>query len=133
MTRPGPEDLRLQLRDSWNRKLYLWWDHYNRDYLGGALERPRIAVGEGTTRLGQWDGERRILTISAAHIERDAWLSVMETLRHEMAHQFAQEVLDAADSAPHGSAFRHACSRLRCRRSDYRTSSYSTDRKKGIS
>jgi hypothetical protein len=106
--------LSQQLHASWSRKLYAWWEGYNRDYLKGVLKRPQIRVGTGDSKLGSWDGERRILSISVEHIERDPWLAVMETLRHEMAHQFAQEILRPAGETPHGDAFRHACDRLRC-------------------
>ena len=106
--------LRLKLRKVWNRKLYLWWDHYNQEYLSGVLQRPAIRIGEGEGELGQWNGRRRVLTVSAGHIERDPWGAVMETLRHEMAHQYAQETLKARDDGPHGEAFRKACERLRC-------------------
>lgn len=37
----------------------------------------------------------------------------METLRHEMAHQYVDEVLGGRDDAPHGTAFRNACRLLR--------------------
>ncbi len=114
MTASVVGSLERELRASWNRKLYLWWDHYNGDYLEGALKRPQIIIGTSGSRLGQWDGAQRTLTISAVHIDRDAWVAVMDTLRHEMAHQFAQEVLESSDGVPHGDAFRHACEKLRC-------------------
>ena len=107
------DDPTLGLRDAWNRKLYLWWDHYNQDYLQDALSRPQIRVGD-SGGLGSWTGDRRILTISAEHIGRDPWHSVMETLRHEMAHQYAHEVLEADSEGPHGQAFVQACEKLRC-------------------
>ena len=114
MTTSDREGLTRQLHASWNRKLYAWWEGYNRDYLEGALRRPQIRVGTGDSKLGSWDGERRILTISVDHVQRDPWLAVLETLRHEMAHQYAQEVLRPSGETPHGEAFRHACDRLRC-------------------
>ncbi|MDA2933114.1 DUF2786 domain-containing protein [Acidobacteria bacterium AH-259-D05] len=106
--------LRRKLRNSWNRKLYLWWHYYNQEYLTGALNKPLIRVGRAAQELGSWNGERRTLTISEAHIVRDPWLSVMDTLRHEMSHQYVEEVLKAKNEQPHGSAFHEACRRLRC-------------------
>jgi hypothetical protein len=38
----------------------------------------------------------------------------MDTLRHEMAHQYVDEVLKPGDEGPHGPAFKTACRRLRC-------------------
>jgi hypothetical protein len=102
------------LRLAWARKLGQWWAHYNEEYLGGALKAPLIRLGEGSGRLGQWEGGWRRLTISARHLEEQPWLEVMETLRHEMAHQYAEEVLGAGSESPHGPAFRQACRLLRC-------------------
>ena len=98
----------------WIRKLYAWWRHYNEEYLNGILRSPRIELGGGEQILGSWDGTRRILRIAVAHIEVDPWLYVMETLRHEMAHQYVAEVLEMEAEAPHGEAFRRACEKLRC-------------------
>ena len=98
---------------AWNRKLYLWFSQYNEEYAGGRLRRPLITLASGCRQLGSWDPAMRRITISVEHVRRDPWLDVMDTLRHEMAHQYAQEVLDA-DEPPHGPAFRRACEILRC-------------------
>ena len=58
--------LKGELRNIWNRKLYLWWRNYNQEYLAGALKLPLIRVGDGKHQLGYWDGARRTLTISEA-------------------------------------------------------------------
>lgn len=108
------DELTGELRNIWNRKLYLWWRNYNEGYLVGALKLPLIRVGDGKHQLGYWDGARRTLSISEAHIIQDPWLSVMDTLRHEMAHQYVEEILEVVDESPHGPAFQQACKRLRC-------------------
>ena len=98
---------------AWNRKLYLWFSQYNEEYAGGRLRRPVITLGSGSRQLGSWDPVLRRITISLEHVRRDPWLEVMDTLRHEMAHQYAHEVLGAGEP-PHGPAFRRACEILRC-------------------
>lgn len=103
-----------ELERAWGRALYRWWEFYDREYLHGALRRPMIALGDGGHRLGQWDPTLRRITVSRQHIERDHWSDVLDTLRHEMAHQYAHEVLRSGDEAPHGRAFRQACHKLRC-------------------
>ena len=120
----GPE-----LYEAWNRKLYHWWHYYNEQYADEDLRAPLISLSQAGHELGHWDATRRRLTISAPHIERDPWLEVMETLRHEMAHQYVDEVLrpsddhgfsdhsadsEAAAGGPHGAAFARACELLRC-------------------
>ncbi len=103
-----------QLREIWTHKLAMWWAHYNALYLNKAMRPPVFRLGRGTTVLGHWDGALRVLTISEVHIERDSWLSVMDTLRHEMAHQYVTDVLKVHDESAHGAAFRQACEKLRC-------------------
>ena len=103
-----------ELHEIWNRKLYTWWSHYNQEYLSGALKRPVIQLSESTVDLGQWNGDARVITISLIHIRKDPWTEVMETLRHEMAHQYAQEILVERHAPPHGDAFKTACKHLRC-------------------
>ena len=103
-----------ELQRSWVRKLYAWWRHYNEEYLDGALVLPLIELGGEGAVLGSWDTTHRRLRIAAGHIAADPWLRVMDTLRHEMAHQYVAEVLQAADESPHGEAFRRACKKLRC-------------------
>ncbi len=98
---------------TWGLELAGWWKYYNELYLDGALREPVIRIVESRSKLGTWDRDTRTLSVSEHHIARDPWLAVMETLRHEMAHQYAHEVLQAWDERPHGSAFAHACERLR--------------------
>ncbi|MDA0372622.1 MAG: SprT-like domain-containing protein [Planctomycetota bacterium] len=98
----------------WLVALHEWWGYYNDEYCRGQLQPVSIALSRGTTKeLGSWDGRRRLIEISAAHIQTDAWQDVMSTMRHEMAHQFAEEVLVAHGEPPHGPAFRKACRILR--------------------
>ena len=106
--------LHADLHAAWNRQLYRWWHQYNEQYLAGALQVPMIELGDGQSRLGYWERAWRRLTISAWHIGAHPWLEVMSTLRHEMAHQYADEVLQALDEPPHGPAFRRSAERLRC-------------------
>lgn len=106
--------IRQELRGAWVHKLVLWWAHYNGVYLNEAMRPPVIRLGGGTKTLGSWESERRILTVSEAHIERDPWLAVLDTLRHEMAHQYVDEILHVQNEGPHGEAFKSACEKLRC-------------------
>lgn len=108
------DPLQAELRLSWTRKLVVWWQHYNTLYLKDAMQLPVIRLGEGLSTLGHWQRERRTLTISDVHLQRDAWLAVMDTLRHEMAHQYVDEVLQIHHEDPHGASFRSACEKLRC-------------------
>lgn len=87
------------------------WDEVNRHYLGGALHPPVFRISESATTLGTWRLHERTLSISGALLLQRSQLEVLEVLKHEMAHQYADEVLAAtqAGETAHGSGFRHAC------------------------
>lgn len=104
---------RTDERGVWGVELRNWWRYYNELYLSAALREPVFRLSDGTGALGAFDRATRTLSISAEHVSRQPWLAVMETLRHEMAHQYAHEVLGATDERPHGEAFKRACARLR--------------------
>ncbi|MEC8993319.1 MAG: DUF2786 domain-containing protein [Candidatus Latescibacterota bacterium] len=110
MTGPPAPDL----RNAWLHTLVKWWKHYNHEFLRDALRLPIIELSDGEMTLGAWDGSHRRLMISARHIHEDAWTSVLDTLRHEMAHQYVDEVLKPEYETAHGPAFASACERLRC-------------------
>ena len=78
------------------------------------MQLPVIRLGQGLSTLGHWQADQRTLTISEWHVQRDPWLAVMDTLRHEMAHQYVGEVLQVQKEDPHGSSFQLACQKLRC-------------------
>ncbi len=108
-------EISAALRTSWIRKLYRWWNIYNEEYLACSLRQPLIELSSATQKLGQWDYGQRRISISCAHIEGDPWALVLDTLRHEMAHQYVSDDLDPGGvQPPHGEAFREACAKLRC-------------------
>lgn len=90
-----------------------FWRHYNWSYLGECLKQPTFRLDDASSRLGSWNRELRQISLSLNHVLQDSWMAVMETLRHEMAHQYVDEILGGHDSAPHGPAFLQACQRLR--------------------
>jgi hypothetical protein len=108
------QQVRDQLHTAWLRKLAVWWSHYNEEYLDGVLRTPLISLSDAGSEWGHWEPRTRRLSISAPHIEREPWLEVMETLRHEMAHQYVDEHLRPVREKPHGETFARACEQLRC-------------------
>ena len=124
MTSPLAQDLRT----AWLRMLAKWWHHYNHEFLRDALAIPVIELSQSDERLGAWDRGFRRIMISALHVERDPWGQVLDTLRHEMAHQFVDEVLRPAGESAHGAAFSSACERLRCSASARSRPSHGEDR-----
>jgi hypothetical protein len=107
------DEIPVALQGAWVQQLRRFYDLYNANYVKGSLRRPLFRLGESSERLGQWDGSFRTITISVRHILAHPWESVLETLRHEMAHQYAEEVLGRRGEPPHGDAFREAAHLLR--------------------
>lgn len=93
----------------WTRRLLGEWRTLNHWRLRGSMKAPQLQITRDMRRWGWWDPNRRLLSISERQIACYTWASVVETLKHEMAHQYVTEVLRVADERPHGAAFRRAC------------------------
>lgn len=105
---------RLHFHPLWLDRLRWLWGEANRRHLGGALRPAVLSIDcDSHAVLGRWRRSLREISISEAHILSHPWPEVEQTLYHEMAHQFADEVLQAHDEAAHGPAFAEACRRLR--------------------
>lgn len=90
------------------------WGDLNYRHLRSRLRPPSIMIHEGERRWGAWHPSRRLITISRRQVLCYTWESVVETLKHEMAHQFVSEALGGDGEPPHGPAFREACRLLAC-------------------
>ncbi len=113
MTTTLPPALRQKLHPAWIARLRTAWTTANRTHLHGQLKPPVLAIDCGANqRLGMWQRGARLLSISEQHMLTAAWYDVEQTLRHEMAHQFVDEVLGVHDETAHGPAFVQACARL---------------------
>jgi hypothetical protein len=94
------------------RELALEWAHVNRIYFKEALSAPQIALVRSRGQLGRWIQDTRTLEISRPLVLEQPWGVVLEVLKHEMAHQYVNEVLGETTQTPHGGAFRATCARL---------------------
>lgn len=108
---PTPEE---QLHRAWLDELLHAWHGFNKRHLGGVLRPPVLHIDRAATRLGHWQRETRILSLSHEHLLRHGWDDVLDTLKHEMAHQYVDEVL-GGDERPHGPRFAGACAMLEIR------------------
>ncbi|MFO7963608.1 MAG: DUF2786 domain-containing protein [Desulfobacterales bacterium] len=77
------------------------------------MKKPLFSLGNMTARYGSWSLEKREIRISRHLVEHHPWDAVRDVLRHEMAHQMADEVFAAADQTAHGPLFQDACRLLR--------------------
>lgn len=94
------------------RELLREWATVNANHFRGALKPARLEIVEGDRHLGEWRRAHRVIAFSRAFVEKQPWGVVVEVLKHEMAHQYAHEVLGAVDETAHGPAFRQVCDRL---------------------
>lgn len=73
------------------------------------LRRPQFELGDAGGRLGSWNAAREVIRVSRRFARERGWEEVRELLRHEMAHQLADQALLGAVETSHGPAFREAC------------------------
>lgn len=103
-----------ELQALWIRHLRWFYDYYNEEYVRRQLRPPVLRLSSARQPLGQWDPNTCCITISEHHILAHTWESVLDTLRHEMAHQYVHEVMGCVTAPAHGEEFVHACRILRC-------------------
>jgi len=76
------------------------------------LKAPLFEIREGQSRAGAWSPGLDTLSLASWLIRDHSWDVVLEVLKHEMGHQYAQQVMGRGDELPHGPAFQEACDRL---------------------
>lgn len=103
---------RAQL-DAWLEALLLReiaaeWEGINWALFREKMRRPIFELVDATGVLGMWRAHDRTIAISRAAAISRPWTETVETLKHEAAHQFVDEIL-GGDEAPHGPRFREVC------------------------
>src|SRR5258706_12604080 len=107
-----PDDfqrLSAELERAAQRALRYAYDDANHTFFKKLLRPPIFAFTDAGARLGRWLGSERTLEISRPLLTQQSWGIVIEVLKHEMAHQFVDEVLGLGDEVAHGPAFRQVC------------------------
>jgi len=96
--------------------LSLEWDHslwVLDEPERSKMKKPLFSLRDMGRKLGTWSSEKNEISLSRDHVLNCPWDDTREILIHEMAHQYADQVLHARDETPHGPLFRNACQRLR--------------------
>ncbi len=104
--------LHTELGSALLRELFDTWREINANHFRGKLRPPVLEFSDVGSRLGQWNGARRTLSIDRRLAFEKPWSVVREVLKHEVAHQFVDEVLQIHDQAAHGPAFEDVCRRF---------------------
>jgi hypothetical protein len=105
---PRTDGLSIELERAALLELRAAWERANGEYFKGTLRRPVLEIADLESQLGRWLGEHRTIQVARRLLEH-GWGVVLEVLKHEMAHQFVDEVLGLCDERAHGPAFRQVC------------------------
>jgi hypothetical protein len=62
--------------------------------------------------LGRWVSDERTIEMSRRLCVEEPWGVAVEVLKHEMAHQYVDEVLGIRDETAHGPAFQDLCAKI---------------------
>src|SRR6478735_7081503 len=85
------------------------WEDLNGALFRFQLTRPALELVDSSSRLGRWHGGLRVIEIARSLLIEHGWGVLVEVLKHEMAHQYVDEVLGQPDDAMHGAVFRKVC------------------------
>jgi hypothetical protein len=106
MARPP---LSIELERAALRAVRRSYDDVNGTFFGWGLVAPAFELVEPGGRLGRWVSAHRLIELSRSLLLEHGWGAVVEVLKHEMAHQYVDEVLQVRDESSHGPAFRRVC------------------------
>lgn len=91
------------------RALRAEWRRWNEWLFDGRLRAPLIELSDAEHQLGLWTSKDRTLRVARRLVRGHVWVTVVEILKHEMAHQYVVEVLGRTDETAHGDTFRRVC------------------------
>ncbi len=98
----------------------LQWEYRNCLYfldpeISSRLSPPQFSLFDAEKRLGKWSFDRKEIALSRSFALNHGWGDIREVLRHEIAHQIADEYFLASfhGETSHGPSFHQACKLLR--------------------
>jgi hypothetical protein len=101
--------LRIELEQAALRAIRTTYEHVNGSLFRFKLRMPALELVGSAERLGRWVPAERRIELCRDLLERHGWGVLEEVLKHEMAHQYVDEVLAVRDQPAHGPAFRKVC------------------------
>src|SRR5664279_4917449 len=105
----GTEQLSAELERAASVAILGAWEDLNGSLFRHELRRPALMLVDSVSRLGRWHGGLRVIEIARSLLLNHGWGVLVEVLKHEMAHQYVDEVLGQPDDAMHGTEFRNVC------------------------
>jgi hypothetical protein len=93
------------------RELYQEYERCNQQRRLG-LKKCLLLIEDNQSYWGLWNKETRVIRLAQKLVQNFPWHDVVGVLRHEMAHQYVDEILEQQGNTPHGSLFQKACERV---------------------
>jgi uncharacterized protein DUF2786/SprT-like family protein len=109
VTVDATQPLRIELEHAALRAIQRTYEHVNGSLFRFQLRTPAFELVAGTERLGRWVPAERRLELSRELLVSHGWGVLEEVMKHEMAHQYVDEVLRVRDEPSHGPEFRRVC------------------------
>lgn len=106
---PETQPLRVELEHAALRAVVRSYATLNGSLFRFRLRAPAFELVESSERLGRWVPAQRRIELSRELLLQHGWGVLEEVLKHEMAHQYVDEVLLVRDESAHGPAFRQVC------------------------
>jgi hypothetical protein len=103
------QPLRIELEQAAVRAIHQAFEHLNGSLFRFKLRPPAFELVDSVERLGRWVPIHRTLELSRDLLVKHGWGVLEEVLKHEMAHQYVDEVLHERGEAAHGPIFRRVC------------------------
>jgi hypothetical protein len=85
------------------------YDQANYTLFADKLFKPALQLSDGASQWGSWHGDPPTITLSRKLVVGHGWPTLVEVLKHEMAHQFVEQVLGVTEPSAHGPLFRRVC------------------------
>jgi len=104
--------LSAELEAALLREIAAQYLHIAHTYFRGQIKLPQFELVASRSRLGRWVPATRTVELSRPLVMDQPWGVVLEVLKHEMAHQFVDEVLRDPSETAHGPRFRAICMQL---------------------
>lgn len=104
-----PAALRIELERAALAAIRQTYEQVNGSLFRFKLRPPALELVESVDRLGRWVPAHRTIELSRELLARHGWGALEEVLKHEMAHQYVDEVLRVQGEPPHGPTFRRIC------------------------
>ncbi len=103
------QELSTELAAAAVRALSEDWRNLNYGLFQDRMRPPSMLLSSATGFLGRWVRGTRTIEMSRSFILDQPWGVVMEVLKHEMAHQYVDEIIGVRDETAHGPVFQRVC------------------------